>query len=319
MSLFQRAEKKQAKARIGLIGPSGSGKTYTALLIASTMGKKIAVIDTEHGSASKYADEFTFDVAELTSFHPDQYIKTIEDAGKAGYEVLVIDSASHEWSGKDGCLEMHDRAVQRFGGNSYMAWAAVTPFHNRFIEAINSVPMHVIVTYRSKTDYLQVQTNGKTEIQKVGLAAVTREGAEYELDIVGEMDQRHNLAITKTRCRALTDQFFEKPGADLAGIILTWLNSGAPVATPITAAQGKELWDLAKAHGQSVSDLVALINGTLGTTYQSPREVLATEFDRVVVALRAAEPTGAESEDAPDATAPPANDDSEHDTESQAS
>jgi hypothetical protein len=83
------------------LGISGGGKTYSALSIASHLGKSIAHIDTEHGSASKYADLFTFDTCELTSFHPQNYIDAI-NAASGSYDVLIIDSLSHAWMGKDG-------------------------------------------------------------------------------------------------------------------------------------------------------------------------------------------------------------------------
>jgi len=77
---FRKATKEQLKLRMALIGPAGSGKTYSALNIAQHLGKQIAVIDTEHGSASKYAGLFAFDVVELDSFHPQNYIAGIQAA-----------------------------------------------------------------------------------------------------------------------------------------------------------------------------------------------------------------------------------------------
>lgn len=67
--MFKKAERKQVKARIALVGPPGAGKTYTALRTLKHMGcAKIAVIDTERGSASKYVGDEAlpaFDVCEL--------------------------------------------------------------------------------------------------------------------------------------------------------------------------------------------------------------------------------------------------------------
>ena len=129
--VFKKATKEQAKLRMGIIGPAGSGKTYTALLTARNLvpDGKIAVLDTERGSASKYADIFEFDVCELESFHPENYIKTIQAAEEAGYDVLIIDSLSHAWTGKDGALELVDKAAARERGNSFAAWRHVTPLH----------------------------------------------------------------------------------------------------------------------------------------------------------------------------------------------
>jgi hypothetical protein len=244
---FQKATKRQAKARVGLSGPAGSGKTYTALLLATAMCEHVAVIDTEHGSASKYADEFSFDVLELDDFHPHNYVKAIQAAERAGYDGLVIDSMSHEWNGKGGCLELVELAAKRSkGGNRFAGWADITPLHNDFIEAIHSAKMHIFATLRSKMDYIQTEdSRGKTVIQKVGMAPITREGAEYELDIVGEMDLEHNMVITKSRCKSLADAVIQKPGVELAQAIKAWLTDGAPEAAQHTSMQPVLTPDLA--------------------------------------------------------------------------
>ncbi|AEJ39651.1 AAA ATPase [Sulfobacillus acidophilus TPY] len=279
---FAKAEKSQAKARIGLIGPAGSGKTYTALRMASAMGQKIAVIDTEHGSASKYADEFTFDVATLPDFDPRTYMAAIQAAAESGYEVLVIDSASHEWY---ACLEMVDRQAPRFGGNAWAAWSQVTPLHRKFVDTLLDAPLHVIATFRAKTEYAQVTgANGKTEIQKVGVGAVTRDGMEYELDIIGELDLSHVLTITKTRYRDIANKQFEQPGEDLAKLILQWLQAGAPTETVerLTTEQGKQLWAFAQQHQLDVPALLTLVNSLLGTAHTSLRDLSRAEADRLL-------------------------------------
>ena len=104
--MFKRATKTQIRLRLALSGASGSGKTMSSLAIASHLGQRIAVIDTERGSASRYADLFEFDVLELESFHPTKYISAIKAAESAGYDVLIIDSLSHAWIGKDGELDL---------------------------------------------------------------------------------------------------------------------------------------------------------------------------------------------------------------------
>ncbi len=230
---FQRATKQQAKARVAVTGPAGAGKTYTALRIATSMCNKVAVIDTEHGSASKYADEFTFDVLELADFHPNNYVEAINAAQQAGYDGVVIDSASHEWFGKNGCLELVDVYAKRKNGNSYAAWADVTPLHTGFIEAIHQSRIHVFATFRSKMDYVQSEdAKGKKSYQKVGMAPVTREGAEYEFDVVLDMDLEHVGIVSKSRCKALADKIFRLPGEELAKQLLAWLDSGAPAPEP---------------------------------------------------------------------------------------
>jgi hypothetical protein len=238
---FKKATKSQAKLRLALIGTSGSGKTYSALSIARGLGSRIAVIDTERGSASKYADLVDFDVLELTEFDPRNYISAINEAAAEGYEVLIIDSLSHAWIGRGGALELVDRAAKRSqSNNSFAAWRDVTPLHNALIDAIVSAPLHVIATLRAKTEYvLEKDDKGRTAPRKVGMAPVQRAGLEYEFDVVGDMDNENNLIVSKTRYIPLTGKVVPKPDGRLGAELKAWLSDGepAPVAAQKPAAQ----------------------------------------------------------------------------------
>lgn len=240
MAGFTRATKHAAKLRMALAGPSGSGKTYSALAIATALaeGQPVAVVDTEHGSASKYADLFEFDVLELESFHPQKYIDAIRDAESGGYGVIVFDSLSHAWSGKGGALELKDEATKRSrSGNSFDAWREVTPVQNALIEAIVAAKIHVIATMRSKTEYvLETDERGKQKPRKIGLAPVQRDGMEYEFDVFGEMDQGNSLIVSKSRCPALSEAVIAKPGAQVAKVLREWL-SGEPAPPRAPAVQ----------------------------------------------------------------------------------
>lgn len=241
--MFKKATKAQAKARVALIGPSGSGKTYTSLVLAKKLaaGGKIAVIDSERGSASKYCDEFDFDVMELNTFEPERYTKAIQAAGDAGYAVLVIDSLSHAWSGIGGALEQVDKAKDRsYSKNSFDAWRSVTPMHNALIDAILSSKCHIIATMRVKTEYvIEKNENGKNVPRKVGLAPVQRDGMEYEFDVVADIDPDHKLIVTKSRCRKLADAVITKPKADDFTPLVEWLSDGSPVAEQPTVVEPK--------------------------------------------------------------------------------
>lgn len=232
--VFTKATKTSARLRMALAGPAGSGKTYTALTLAQyiAQGGRVAVIDTERGSASKYADRFDFDALELESYHPQRYIDAIAAAGAAGYAVLVIDSLSHAWMGRDGALELVDRAAKRSqSGNSFGAWREVTPLHNALVDAMIGAPLHLIATLRSKTDYVQERDDrGRTVVRKVGLAPVQRDGLEYEFDVYGDLTHDNTLLVGKTRCAELTGAVIEKPGKPLADALLAWVTGGAPAA-----------------------------------------------------------------------------------------
>jgi hypothetical protein len=243
-SMFQRATKRKLKARIALDGPAGSGKSYTALRFAHALAGpsgRVAVIDTEYRSASKYTGEapdgypFTFDVCELEHYAPSTYTNVIREAGKAGYDVLVIDSLSHAWDGVGGALDQVDRkAAASRSGNSFAAWRDVTPMHREMVEAILACPAHVIVTMRSKMGYeMETDDKGKVKPVKIGLKPIQREGVEYEFDVVGDLDLDHMLLVSKSRCSALDGARAVKPGAAFIQPLIAWLSDGADV--PVVA------------------------------------------------------------------------------------
>jgi len=237
---FKKATKAKSKLRLALIGPTGTGKTYSALGIAQGLGTKIAVIDTERGSASKYAGIFNFDVLELESCSVEQYMQAVAEAVKAGYDVLVIDSLSHAWAGKDGILEYIDKkSAANPGGNGFANWRSATPLHNKFVDSILAAPLHVIATMRSKTEWvIEKDDRGKSTPRKVGLAPVQSDGVEYEFDVIGDMTPEHRLVISKSRIPNIADDVIDKPGMALGEKLRAWLEDGIEI-TPRPAADPK--------------------------------------------------------------------------------
>lgn len=243
---FQKATKRQARLRMAIDGPSGAGKTYTALIAAFVMAGeggrvgRVALIDTERGSASKYADRFPeFDVLELTTFSPQTYTEAIRLAGESGYDVLVIDSLSHAWEGEEGALDQVDRATARGRGNSYTAWKDVTPMHRRMVDAILQSPCHVIATMRSKMEYiLEPDAKGHVVPRKVGMAPIQRQGIEYEFDVVADMDLEHKIVVSKTRCPAIDGLVEVKPTGRWFAPLKGWLMDGAPAVQALPTPNG---------------------------------------------------------------------------------
>lgn len=235
--MFNRATKKAAKARIALEGPSGSGKTYTALITARALGKRIALIDTEHRSASLYADEFEFDALELDSYDPNLLMQALSTAGAAGYDVVIVDSLSHFWMGTDGMLEQVDRAAKRTGGgNTFAGWKEMRPTERRMIDAMLAYPGHVIVTLRTKTEWvIEENDRGKKVPRKIGLKAEQREGLEYEFTVVAGLDQENTLVVSKSRCKTLSGAVIAKPGEEFGRTLLDWLDAGE--AASVTAVE----------------------------------------------------------------------------------
>jgi hypothetical protein len=231
---FVPATRAAVKARIAITGPSGSGKTYTGLAIASALGEKIAVIDTERGRASLYVgiNGWRFDTLSPQSFSPTSLTEALGVASGQGYDVVMVDSLSHYWMGVDGMLEQADRRAK--GGNSFSGWKEVRPDERRMLDALASFPGHVIVTLRTKTEYVIEQNDrGKSVPRKVGMKPEQREGIEYEFDLVADMDLDNVLTVSKTRIPALAKAVLAEPGAELAITIRDWLADGEDVPGPL--------------------------------------------------------------------------------------
>lgn len=229
---FAPATKKAAKARIALVGPSGCGKTYTGLTLALALSDRVAVIDTERGSASKYVglNGWAFDTVTPEKYSPLSLVETLGVASGAGYPAVLIDSLSHYWMGADGMLEQVDR---RSGSNKFTSgWKVVGPEEKQMIDAMLTYPGHVIVTLRTKTEYvIQENDKGKKEPVKVGMKPIQRDGIEYEFDVIGDLDLENRLTISKTRIPSLSGQAISRPGVELAATISDWLADGEPVPT----------------------------------------------------------------------------------------
>jgi len=231
--IFRKAERKKAKLRLGLVGPAGSGKTYSALLVAKGLGGKVAVVDTENGSADLYAHLLDYDVMTLKPpYDVLDYIGAIEAAEKEGYNVIILDSISHAWAGEGGLLDQQGKIADSGKGNSYTAWRTVTPKHNKFIEKMLGCNLHLIATMRAKTEYAMTQgEKGKVEIKKIGMAPIQREGMDYEFTTVFDIDINHNAQCSKDRTSMFDGKIFalnEKTGEQL----LRWLDQGIEAPAP---------------------------------------------------------------------------------------
>ena len=228
---FKKAERKQAKIKMGLAGPSGSGKTLGALLIAGglTGGNfdKIGIVDTENGSANLYANTTVgsqklgaYQVLALDPpYEAIMYIAAIKLAEQEGIDVLIIDSITHAWAGQGGFLDKQGALADKTG-NSFAAWRKITPEYNLLVDTILQSKVHIIVTMRSKTEY-SIE-GGK--VHKVGMAPVVREGFEYELSLVLDIGQNHQATVSKDRTGLFDGKIFI-PTMDTGKAIKAWLDA----------------------------------------------------------------------------------------------
>jgi hypothetical protein len=225
MLQLKKATRKQVKLRLNISAPSGAGKTYSALRMAKGLvgdWEKIAVIDTENGSASLYSNLGAFSVVDLAPpFTPEKYTEALNLCVEAGIECIIIDSSSHEWT---TLLEQNEvLAHASFRGNTWSAWSKTTPRHDKFVNSVLHCKAHVITCTRSKTE--TVQEGGK--VKKVGMKDLQRDGWEYELTISLNIDRDTHLATpSKDRTNLFegTQPFLitEKTGE----LIKDWCESG---------------------------------------------------------------------------------------------
>lgn len=221
---LRKTERKQAKIKMALQGSAGSGKTYSSLLLAKGIVNgdysKVAIIDTENGSADLYAHLGNYNVLSLLPpFTPEIYIEAIEVCENAGMEVIILDSISHCW---DELLDFHSKLT----GNSFTNWNKVTPRQKAFVDKILQAKAHIIATMRTKQDYVLNQKDGKYIPEKVGLKSVQRDGLDYEFTLVFDIDIKHFAVASKDRTGLFMwkSEFTisENTGKD----ILKWCNEG---------------------------------------------------------------------------------------------
>ncbi|MFF9345527.1 AAA family ATPase, partial [Streptomyces sp. NPDC014773] len=260
---FTPATRETARARIGLQGPAGSGKTKSALRIAEGLanGGTIGLVDTERRSALKYAPVpgkpelggHVFGHMPMDTHDPRNLIQAVRAAEEANVAVLIVDSWSHFWNGRGGLLSIVEETGAKARGGTFGAWKDANPIEQDMLDAMLNFRGHLIVTMRTKNDYV---IEGKT-VTKVGTKAVQREGAEYELDVVMDMVQG-TATVTKTRYTPLEGMVVHHPGEDVAELILEQLGQGVdPVqvivdtltSEGLTYERALELHARAKARG----------------------------------------------------------------------
>lgn len=222
---LKKATRKAVKLKLNLSAPSGAGKTYSALRLGYGLvgdWNKIAVIDTENGSASLYSHLGDFNVIDLTPPHtPERYVEAIKACIDAGMELVIIDSSTHEWT---TLVQENDILAQTsFKGNSWAAWSKSNLRHDLFVNTVLHSPVHIITCTRSKTE--TVQEGGK--VKKLGMKDQQREGWEYELTVSLEIDRDTHFATpSKDRTQLFEGKQPFLITEDTGRIIADWCSSG---------------------------------------------------------------------------------------------
>jgi len=292
---FKKAKREQIWLKVLFAGASGSGKTYTALRVATGIAKKtggkVAAIDTENGRIRYYANEFDFDDLQLEMpYSPEKYIEAIDIAIDGGYDILIIDSITHEW---DYCLEQHSKMP----GNSYTNWAKITPKHDAFMEKILQSPLHILCTVRGKDEYVLEEKNGKQVPKKVGLGYKQRDNTEYNYTVTFNIDQKTHVAeAMKDNTHIFEDRYdvlTEKDGEKL----FDWANSGdAPAPKPIVKTSTvieedikevkKQVVGLAKEKSAISDDIKTTVKGIIAKYHTSGNPNKIEDIEQLKLLLK---------------------------------
>jgi len=238
---FKRGVRENVGLLVGLAGGSGSGKTYTAMRLASGIsgGKPFAMIDTESRRALHYADQFTFDHAELRPpFRPDAYAEAIVAADKAGYSVIVVDSMSHVWAGEGGVLDWQEDELDRMAGQDWAkrervkmaAWIKPKVSHKQMVQKLLQVKAHLILCFRAEQKIEMVKgKDGKLEI----VAKQSLTGLDGWIPVCEK-----NLPFELTASFLLTA---DKPGIPKPIKLQEQHKALFPLDKPITEESGKQI------------------------------------------------------------------------------
>ena len=234
MAGFQKAKRERVWLKVLLSGASGCGKSYSALRLAKGIADKcdseIAYIGTEGSRNKYYADKFDYDLLELEEpFECEKYMDAIDEAVKAGYKVLVIDSMTHEWKWLN---DVHDKMP----GNSFTNWGKLKPRHHKFMDKVLNSPIHVIATARGKDDWVLEEKNGKQVPKKVGMGQQQDKDISYEYTVSLMIAQDTHVACADKDNTQLFDGRYEVLTENDGERLYEWANKGdVPAPKPVKA------------------------------------------------------------------------------------
>lgn len=281
---IKKATRQGIKPLIGIYSESGCGKTMSALLLARGFvgpAGKIGMIDTESGRGELYADVIPggYDVLRMEGpFSPKRHIEAVTAVEQSGAQIGILDSASHEWEGIGGVLDMAGEEEARMGAKNLGTWRMPKMEHAKFLNRLLQSSIPWIVCLRAK--YKTRQVRGTEQMAEAGIirkndvgkmvvlkdeatTAIQAEDFIFEMTAHFEILQKHTIIVTKCSHPALRDCFpkdRERPIEIKDGeAIARWCASpgtqAAPASTQSQAPAGTtvkdlklELWTLLKPH-----------------------------------------------------------------------
>ena len=273
---FRPARRSEARPLIGIHGESFCGKTLSALLLARGFvgpAGTIAMIETEGGRGESYADVgaiagwkkeldpgpyhvLPLRGGEEGGFSPRRYGEAISVAEEKKVDALIIDSASHEWSGIGGVLDMAEKN-KASGSKAVLVWQRPKMDHERFFMLRfqhTTIPL-VILCMRSKFRMVEASA-GKWEKSKT-LDPIQADDILFDLFVHGWVSPgSHNFNVTKLTRPDLASVFVDgRPlGIDTGQRLAEWCR-GASQPTTNADATTRQAGDA--AHQRMLGDSAA--------------------------------------------------------------
>lgn len=202
---FAKAVSEQKYLKIAMYGKAGSGKSFTALLLGEALakreGKRMAYVDTEHGT-----DFYTMDVP-TRNVHPKGFdfdanysralgtvVKDLKGLDDKETGVIVVDSMTHLWRA----------AVDSWQGRKtngklpIYAWGPIKQRYGELLEFLMNCPMHMILLGRLGLDY-DKDEDGQDGVVGYKMKAEAETGHEthmlIRMEMVGSTTKQENPEI----------------------------------------------------------------------------------------------------------------------------
>lgn len=298
MSVIQirKAQREGARLIIGLGGVSGCGKTYTAIQLAYGLANyqagKVGFLDTENKRGSLYSDILPagaepFLIGDLYApFTPQRYIDAIMEFQKAGVEVLVIDSASHEWEGTGGCIDIAE------AGNPKMPnWQKAKKEHKRFMNAVLQSDMHIIFCVRAREKDKPEKIDGKTEYVHMGLQPIQEKNFMFEMTASLMLEDQGARQVV-TKCPAALQAFLGRGEGYITPAdgkaVRDWVDGGKSIDPKLEKWKNSLISNTEKGEAHILecwSKVPQQVQSVLGEGFKAQIVASAKEYD----ALRQAE------------------------------
>lgn len=237
---IRTAERQGARLLIQLSGVSGSGKTFSALQLAYGLAggdaSKVIGIDTENRRMSLNADILpggakfrTIDF--YAPFSPERYIQAIEAACKAGAEVIVIDSVTHEWESEGGCEWIANQT-------RFPDWKRAKAEHKRFMTYMLQSPAHIIACTRARE---KVDFSDPKNPRPLGIQPIQEKNFSFEATVsllMHDQGSRQDVLKCPSELQAIMGRGDGYITAEDGMALRAWVDGGTKVDPKIEHARG---------------------------------------------------------------------------------